>query len=241
LARLTRHEILKEDRFLLTVETIRDFFLTRRKQILLGLGAIALVTFLGLGWSYNSAHQNEKAKDELSHALKIYHSPVVTTAQGQGSTSPNELTFNNSAKKYEEALAEFQKVSQSYSSRPAGKIAKYYAGLCLRGLNRNNEAIAILEPLSREKSDYGMLARVVLADVYEKSGNLNRATETYQKIVEDGSPIAPKNASLMHLAELYEQQNKKNEAAKIYQQVVKDFPGTPFFAEAEQKIKQLSQ
>jgi TolA-binding protein len=82
---------------------------------------------------------------------------------------------------------------------------------------------------------------VVLADVYEKSGNLGRATETYQRIVDDGSPIAPKNASMMHLAGLYEQQNKKNEAAKIYQQVVKDFPGTPFFAEAEQKIKQLSQ
>jgi tetratricopeptide (TPR) repeat protein len=241
LARLTRHEILKEDRFLLSVEKIRDFFLNRRKPILLGLGTIALVTLLGLGWSYNSARQNERAKDELSQALKIYHSPVVTATQGQGSASPKEPTFNNSAKKYEEALAEFQKVSHSYSSRPAGKIAKYYAGLCLMGLNRNNEAIAILEPLSKEKSDYGTLARVVLAEVYEKSGNLSRATETYQRIVDDGSPIAPKNASMMHLAGLYEQQNKKNEAAKIYQQVVKDFPGTPFFIEAEQKIKQLSQ
>jgi TolA-binding protein len=82
---------------------------------------------------------------------------------------------------------------------------------------------------------------VVLAEVYEKSGNLSRATETYQKIVDNGSPVAPKNVNMMHLAELYEQQNKKNEAAKIYQQVVKDFPGTSFFAEAEQKIKQISQ
>jgi TolA-binding protein len=241
LARLTRHEILKEDRFLLTVETVRDFFLRKRKQILLGIGAIALVTLLGMGWFYYSAHQNERAKDELGQALKIYHSPVVTAAQAQAPASPKELTFTNSAKKYEEALAEFQKVSQNYPSRPAGKIARYYAGLCLKELNRNNEAIATLEPMSREKSDYGTLARVVLAEVYEKSGNLSRATETYQKIVDNGSPVAPKNVNMMHLAELYEQQNKKNEAAKIYQQVVKDFPGTPFFAEAEQKIKQISQ
>ena len=83
MARLTRHEILKEDRFLLTVETVRDFFWRKRKQILLGIGAIALVTLLGMGWFYYSAHQNERAKDELSQALKIYHSPVVTAAQGQ--------------------------------------------------------------------------------------------------------------------------------------------------------------
>jgi tetratricopeptide (TPR) repeat protein len=238
LSRLTRHEILKEDKFLTTVEATRDFFIEKRKPLLLSIGGAVALLLIILGTRYYMAQQNEAAKDELSRALKIYHSPVGAQATPAPGSDP---LYATAKEKHEKALAEFQKVVGAYASRPAGKIARYYAGLCLRDLNKTSEAIAMLEPLSKEKSDYGGLAQRALATVYESSGNLARATEVYQQIVQNDVLVIPKGESLMHLAELYQQQNKPADATKIYRQVVKDFPGTPYMTEAEQKLKTLSQ
>ena len=237
MSRLTRHEILKEDKFLTTVENTRDFLIAWHKQLLLGVGGIGIIALLIFGGRYYFVQQDLRAKDDLSQALKIYHEPNAQTLVTVSSGDPG---FGVDNQRFEKALAEFQKVSSSHASRPAGKIAKYYAGLCLKGLSKNSEAIATLEPLSKDKSDYGALAQVALSQIYEDMGNLVKATEVYQQLVSNESAVAPKGISLMHLAQLYEQQNKSAEAAKTYQQVIKEFPGTPLVAEAEQKLKQLS-
>jgi tetratricopeptide (TPR) repeat protein len=192
---------------------------------------------LVLGTRYYLAQQDERAKDALSQALRTYHAQVGTQATPVSGSDP---IFASAAEKFQKALTEFQKVSSSYPSRPAGKIAQYYTGLCLWEMKRPKEAIAALEPLAKDETDYGVLAQRVLAAVHEGSGELAKAAEIYQKIVQSDSAVVPKTEGLMHLAQLYEQQNKPAEATKIYQQVVKDFPGTAYVTEAEQKLKQLS-
>jgi tetratricopeptide (TPR) repeat protein len=240
LARLTRHEILKEDKFIVTVEEIRDFFVQKKRQILNGILVGGLIASGVFGFYYYSAHENEKAKDQLSQALKIYQAPLAVAGQPQNSNSADEFSFKTSNEKYERAVTEFQKIAKDYPSRPSGKIARYYAGLCLNSLNRRTEAIALLIPLSKEKSDYGALALSALAAAYESSGDLAKSIETFQQIINRGSPVTPKNVNLMHLARLYEEQNKTTEAAKTYQQIVKEFPGSSFVTEAEQKLKQIA-
>jgi tetratricopeptide (TPR) repeat protein len=240
LSRLTRHDILKEDKFLLTVDSARDFFLAKQKQILIVLGAAGLVFLVVLGGRYYLAQQDEGAKDHLSAALKIYHGTVLGSAP-TGQAGNSDPVFATTTEKYEKALAEFQKVAVQHPSRPAGKIAKYYAGLSLRELNKTNEAIATLDALSKDSSDYGVLAQRALVSIYEGSGNLAKAAEVCQQLSQSKSAIVPKSETLMQLAELYERQSKKSEATKIYQQLVKDFPGTSTMTEAEQKLKLLSQ
>jgi len=240
LSHLTRHEILKEDKFLLTVDSARDFFLAKRKQILVVLGAAGVV-FLGVfGVRYYLAQQDESAKDQLSAALRTYHGTVLGSAP-TGPTSSSDPVFATGTEKFEKALAEFQKVATQHGSRPSGKIAKYYVGLSLRDLNKTNEAIATLEALSKDSSDYGVLAQRALVSIYESSGNLAKATEVCQQLSQSKSAIVPRSETLMQLAQLHERQNKKAEATKVYQQLVKDFPGTATMTEAEQKLKQLSQ
>lgn len=244
MSRLTRHDILKEDKFLLTVDSARDFFLAKQKQILMALGAAGLVFLVVLGGRYYLAQQDEAAKDHLSAALKIFHGTVPASAPtGQaGNSNPVVVTTTETGtEKYEKALAEFQKVAAQHPSRPAGKIAKYYAGLSLRELNKTNEAIATLDALSKDSSDYGVLAQRALVSIYEGSGNLAKAAEVCQQLSQSKSAIVPKSETLMQLAQLYERQSKKSEATKIYQQLVKDFPGTSTMTEAEQKLKLLSQ
>jgi tetratricopeptide (TPR) repeat protein len=240
LSRLTRHEILKEDKFLTTLERARDFFLAKQKQLVIGLGAIALLFVLFLGSRYYFRQRDETAKDELSQALRIYHASVTSARPPSTPAGSPEPVFATSTEKFSKALAEFQKVSARHASYPAGKIARYYAGLSLRELNRTDEAIATLEPLSKEKSDFGALAQRGLATVYESTGNVAKAAEVYQQIVQNDTAVVPKSESLMHLAQLYEQQGKTAEAMKVYQQVIKDFAGTSYMGEAEQKLKQLT-
>ena len=240
MSRLTRHEILKEDKFLLTVDSARDFFLAKQKQILTALGIAGVVFLIVMGGRYYLAQQDESAKDQLSVALRTYHGTVLG-ATPTGTPNSSEPVFATTTEKNEKALAEFQKIAAQYPSRPAGKIAKYYAGLSLRELNRTKEAIASLEALSKDSSDYGVLAQRALVSIYEGSGNLSKAAEICQQLSQSKSAVVPKGETLMHLAQLYEQQNKKPEATKVYQQLVKDFPGTSTMTEAEQKLKQLSQ
>lgn len=240
MSRLTRHEILKEDKFLLTVDSARDFVLAKRKQILMALGAAGVVFLAVLGGRYYFAQLDESAKDQLSAALRTYHGTVQGSAPS-GTPGTSEPVFATTTEKYEKALAEFQKIATQHASRPAGKIAKYYAGLSLRELKRTSDAAATLEALSKDPSDYGVLAQRALVSIYEDSGNLAKAAEFCQQLAQSKSAVVPKSETLMHLAQLYEQQNKKSEATKIYQQLVKDFPGTSTMTEAEQKLKQLSQ
>jgi TolA-binding protein len=240
LSRLTRHDILKEDKFLLTVDSARDFFLSKQKQILLAVIATAAVVLAVLGGRYYLAQQDESAKDQLSAALRIYHGTVSGSAP-TGPASTSDPVFATTTEKFEKALAEFQKVATQHGSRPSGKIAKYYAGLSLRELNKTSEAIATLEALSKDASDYGVLAQRALVSIYEGFGNLAKAAEVCQQLSQSKSAVVPKSETLMQLAQLHERQNKKAEATKIYQQLVKDFPGTSTMTEAEQKLKQLSQ
>ena len=237
MARLTRHEILKEDKFLLAVETVRDFYFKHQKQIFLGVGIVTAVSLLIAGGIYYFAFESQQAKDELSLALKIYHSPITPPGTLEPPSSANEPTFKSASEKQEKALAEFRKIIDRHSSAPVGKIARYYAGLSLQALNRPKEAIAMLEPLSGEKSDCGALARLALAQVYESTGELGKATDLYKQIVENNWAVTPRSVNMMHLAQLYEMQNKPGEATKVYQRMVKDFPGTPFATDADKKLK----
>ena len=240
MSHLTRHEILKEDKFLLTIDSARDFFLAKRKEILIVLGAAAVVFLAVFGARYYLAQQDESAKDQLSAALRIYHGTVLGSAP-TGPTGASDPVFATGTEKFEKALAEFQKVATQHASRPSGKIAKYYVGLSLRDLNKTNEAIATLEALSKDSSDYGVLAQRALVSIYEGSGNLAKAAEVCQQLSQSKSAVVPRSETLMQLAQLHERQNKKAEATKVYQQLVKDFPGTSTMTEAEQKLKQLSQ
>ncbi len=236
MARLTRHEILKEDHFLLTMEAARDFFFERKKQILTIAGVVAAVLLLSFGTYYYFSYSSEKTHEELSAALTIYQASVGAVP-APGDTGPS---FKTPQEKYEKALAEFKKVGQQSGSSSAGKIAGYYAGLCLKQLNRDTEAITQLEPLSKEKSDYGALSLEALAGLYEKDGNLSKSAELYRQIVSNAIPVTPKSVALMHLAQLQEQLNKTAEAVKTYQQLIKEFSDSPFTAKAEERIKQIA-
>ena len=236
LARLTRHEILKEDRFMILVDETRHFFANNRSEILRGLSAFAVVAVLVGGYYYYSAKQAEYSKQELARALATYHATVGKT-ESSGSTAP--VFFETPEQKYEKALTELQEVASRHSSRAAGKIATYYSGLSLHQLDRSSEAVSLLEPLSQEQSDFGALALAALGRIYEDTADLAQATEVYQQLVARNSLTTPGDSLAMKVALLYEQQNQQEQAAKMYEKVINDFPTSPASTEAEQRLRKI--
>ena len=107
LARLTRHEILKEDRFMMLVDETRHFFANNRSEILRGLSAVGVVAALVAGYYYYTAKQGEQSKEELARALATYHATVGKT-ESSGLKAP--VFFETSTQKYEQALSELQQV-----------------------------------------------------------------------------------------------------------------------------------
>ena len=57
MARLTRQEILKEDRFMVVVDRFHRFFTNNRSEILRGLSAFGVVAVFAAGYFYYSAKQ----------------------------------------------------------------------------------------------------------------------------------------------------------------------------------------
>ncbi|MDE2963153.1 MAG: hypothetical protein OXU26_04515, partial [Acidobacteriota bacterium] len=169
MARLTRHEILKEDRFMMLVDETRHFFANNRSEILRGLSAVGVVAALVAGYYYYTAKQEEQSKEDLARALATYHATVGKT-ESSGLKAP--VFFETSTRKYEQALSELQQVISRHDSRAAGKIATYYSGLCLHQLDRSSEAVSLLEPLSQEQSDFGALALAALGRIYEDTADL---------------------------------------------------------------------
>ncbi len=66
MARLTRSEILKEDRFVVLVDRFRHFFTDNRSEILRGLFAVGVVAVFTAAYFYYSAKQEEQSKEELA-------------------------------------------------------------------------------------------------------------------------------------------------------------------------------
>jgi len=240
LARLTRQEILKEDRFMLVVDRIRHFFIKHRIQLSWGLAFAGAGGLLAIAFFFYSAQQEEQSKDELAMALTTYHAPISQAAKSKTPGVDVRVTFATSARKYEQALVELREVITRYGTRSAGKIATYFAGLCLHQLDRNPEAIKQLKPLSRETSDFGALALAALARIYEDSLDLAKATDAYEQLVDRDALTTPGETTAMHLALLYERQDKNKEAVEIYEKIIKNFPDSSFSSQAEQRLKKIT-
>lgn len=236
MARLTRHEILKEDRFMMLVDETRHFFANNRSEILRGLSAVGVVAALVAGYYYYTAKQEDQSKEELARALATYHATVGKT-ESSGLTAP--VFFETSTQKYEQALSELQQVISRHDSRAAGKIATYYSGLCLHQLDRSSEAVSLLEPLSQEQSDFGALALAALGRIYEDTADLTKATEVYQQLVERNALTTPGETLAMQAALLYERQDRKEQAVEMYQKVIDEFPTSPASTEAEQRLRKI--
>ena len=236
LARLTRQQ-MKKDELGDSLASSMDYVLKHRRGTLLWIEIAAGVLLVVIGLYYYARSSEDSASAALSRALITYHAPVLATPPMPSSV--NIETFRTSDEKYQKALDDFRTVADQYSWFGPGRLARYYAALCLRELRKYPEAETELKELAQSSDRrVASLSKVALATVYEQTDRASEAAALYQELEANPTETVPKAAALMARAELYRKTNP-TEAATLFQQIQKDYPGSLAAERAGQLLTQL--
>jgi tetratricopeptide (TPR) repeat protein len=211
--------------------------LTHKAGLIYTVIAAALIAGAIFGWRFYSQRQSVKAEAEYNDAMQVYEAFVTTPGQAP---LPNEITYTDPSKKFQDALKKFQSVAQRYPRTRSGELAKYYSGLCEEHLNQNAQAMAIFSEIENGSDhDFAAMARFELAQIYDQMGKPDQAVQAYNELLANPSVLVPKPVVMLALAEHYKKTNPA-QAAKLYNQIKAEYPDTTAADDADQQLALLS-
>jgi len=225
--KMTRHE-MKQDDLVTAIERAGKW--ARENTSLLrntGLAALAVVVIAVAAYWLLAGRASESGR-LLREAQERFEAPVGAPATG------GALSYATPAERDRAALELFEQLVARYSGRGEGKIGRYYQGILLARLGRNQEAAAALSAFLESPSSpiLGSLARAQLAQVRTQEGRLDEAASLYQELANDTAGAFPKDFALFYLAGVLSQQGKTDEAMAAYRRITTEFPSSPLAAEA---------
>src|SRR5207245_936632 len=153
---------------------------------------------------------------------------------------PGEATYADERARSQDAFNKFSKVAGSYPSTNPGKLARYYAALCLEDLERQNQALEELKKISGSSDkELAAMAQYQMAIIYARTGKPDDAAKLLRALADKPSVLVPRPLALLELARALRDSNPK-EAANIYQQIKKEFPDTNIAEQADRGLDSIS-
>lgn len=200
--------------------------------------AVALAAFIGYsGWHFYVDRQTAQASIEFDAAMKANQGRIGTAAPG---ADPSEPVYADEKARAQDALSKFTKVADSYPSTNPGKLARYYAALCLEDLERQNQALEELKKISGSSDkELAAMAQYQMAVIYARTGKPEDAAKLLRALADKPSVIVPRPLVLLELARALRESNPK-EAVNIYQQIKKEFPDTNIADQADRGLDSIS-
>jgi tetratricopeptide (TPR) repeat protein len=210
--------------------------LTHKAGLIYVVIAVAVIAGAIFGWRFYSQRQSVTAEAEFNDAMQVYQAFVTTPGQAP---LPNEITYTDPSKKFQDALKKFQGVAQRYPRTRSGELAKYYSALCEEHLSQNAQAMsAFAEIENGSDRDFAAMARFELAQIYDQMGKSDQAVQAYNELLANPSVLVPKPIVLLALAEHYKKTNPA-QAAKLYNQIKTEYPDTSAADDADQQLALL--
>ena len=200
--------------------------------------AIVLAAAIGYGgWHFYIEHQTAKASVEFEAAMKAYKGRI---GAAPNPADPSEPVYSDEKARAQDALSKFTKVADTYRSTNPGKLARYYASLCLEDLERQNQALEELKKISGSSDkELAAMAQYQMAIIYARTGKTDNAVKLLRALADKPSVIVPRPLVLLELAGALRTSNPK-EAASIYQQIKKEFPDTNIADQADRGLDSIS-
>jgi hypothetical protein len=194
--------------------------------------AIAAVLVYG-GWKFYNDRQTVLASAALDEAMKIYNAPI---RQANVPVEAGELTYNDSQTRAQEAEQKFVAVADKYSSTNPGKLARFYEGLTLLDLDKQNQALEALKKVVGGKDkELSAMAEYQIATIYARTGKTDEAVKTYRAVADEKAVLVPRPLVLLELADLLRQSNPA-ESTTLYQQIKKDYPSAAITERADRGL-----
>jgi predicted negative regulator of RcsB-dependent stress response len=233
---LSRKE-LKQDKVRETFEHGAEAVLSHTRLASIALVVLLLAGVGYFGWKFYADRKTGEAQSALDDAMKIYNAPLAVPGQP---TLPGDITYNDPMKRAQDAETKLAAVADKYPGTKPGKLARYYAALCLMDLDKLNEASEELSKLDAgSDKELGALAQFQNALIAERTGKNDEAIKTLKALSTADSVLVPKPMVLLELAGVLRLTDPK-QATTLYEQLKKDYPNSNIAEQADKELGALN-
>jgi len=228
---------LKHDKIKETLEHSAEAVYSH-SQLTLAILLVVLVVAAGYGgWKIYIDRKTVEAAAAFDAAMKVYSARIGTTSEP---AEPGEPTYPNETARAQDAEQKFTALANKYPNTNPGKLARYYAALCLEDMERHNQALEELKKLSSSSDkELAAMAQYQIAVIYARTGKSDEAIKIYRALADRGSIFVPRPLVLLELAGLLRQTHPQ-EAIGIYEQIKKEFPDSTIAEQADRGLAMLS-
>lgn len=229
---------IKQDEFASGLEEMIAWVSAHRDEVRIGAG-VAIVLLAAAGAvGYFQGQRAREADGAFREALTAYEAPV-TSDLAPGADRPSGQVFATAEEKYKTAAAAFEGVDRRFGSSKVGVRARLYAALSRLELGQYAEAEKALKAIAQGAGLEPELARLALADVYRRSGQVDKAVEAYRGLATNPSANMPRDFALLSAAQTLEDAKRWADARAAYRQVAEDFPASVYAQEARARVEYL--
>ena len=232
-------EEIKQDEFASGLEKAAEWVATHRDEVRIGAG-VAVVLLAAVGaLGYFQGQRAREADRAFRDALTTFEAPVASEL-ALGADRPSGTVFATAEEKYKTAAAAFEGVERRFGSSKTGVRAKYYAALSRIELAQYAEAEKALKDVqARGTGLEPELARVALANLYRRSGEVDKAVEAYRGLATNPAASLPRDYALLSAAQTLEDGKRWEEARAAYRRVFEEFPASVYASEARTRAEYL--
>ena len=208
---------LKHDQFVDTTKHGLEWASEHRRSVIISAVTLVavIVVLVGSVLLYNS--RSEQASVAFGNAMAEYQTPLEVPGQP---IPVGTKTYPTAEARAKAANALFVATADRYGMTPAGRNARYFAGLTYVEAGETASAESTLKQVaSGWNSDLASLANLSLAQLYRQTGRAPQAIEIYNQLTAKPTSTVSTGLAQLQLAELYEAQGQPDAAKKIYAQL----------------------
>jgi hypothetical protein len=230
---------IKQDEFASGIEESLSWIKAHRDEVRIGAGVVIVLLAAAGALIYFQGQRAREADRAFREALAAFDAPVASEL-APGADRPSEQVFATAEEKYKTAAAAFEGVGRRFGSSKVGLRAKYYGALSRLELGQNAEAEKALKEIQALGGGLEPeLARLALADLYRRTGQVEKAVEAYRGLATNPTANVPRDFALMSAAQTLEDARRWADARAAYRQVAEEFPASVYASDARARAEYL--
>ena len=208
----TKRQLKQPDQFVALTEAGVHWTEEHRQKAIVG-AVIAVVAIIAIvvGFTFYQS-RSSAASTAFGQAMEIYQAPLASAQP----SAPGVKTYADAKTRAGDANSAFQRVANQYGLTTSGRLAQYFVGITYEDLGQTGPAQQALEKVASSwDSSLSALGKDALADLYQQTGQNDKAVDLYNELSKGKSSTVPADLAQLQLAELYQAQGRTEQARQI--------------------------